>query len=348
MIRNLVFVVYDSILNSVFDGQILKPLLKKLHNNECDFVYLVSFEKDIKFTHKFNEINNLHPNLKLIIFKRNLFISSRFLFFESRKLKKLLKTMRSYDIIARGSLAGVVAQKALVDGCCEQIVVQARGLLAGEYKYYHRNARFILKPVYWWRTRQYFNVELQSYCRNQKFKNYFIEAVSGALRDFLVRTYQADAQRIFLAQWDVPQSFLPAQVAAWRKGTRETLGISEKAVVYCFAGAVKAWQCPDLVISFFEKKYKENKSSFFLVLTFDVKEFSLKLSQVLPSSSYHVLCSAHEKIYEYLSASDYGVVFREDTVVSWVARPVKAMEYQAVGLKIIHNQTVDWLNSLDA
>ncbi len=347
MIRNLVFVVYDSILNSVFDGQILKPLLKKLHNNECDTVYLVSFEKDIKFTHKFNEINNMHSNLQLVIFKRNFFISSHFLFFESRKLKKLLKTMRSYEIIARGSLAGVIAQKSL-DVCCEKIIIQARGLLAEEYKYYHRNAPFILKLVYWWRTRQYFNVELQSYRKNQKFKNYFIEAVSNALKDFLVRTYQADTQKIFLAQWDVPQSFLPAQVMAWRKSTREIFGISEKAVVYCFAGAVKAWQCPDLVISFFEKKYEENKNSFFLIITFDVKEFSLKLSQVLPVLSYHVLCSAHEQMYEYLSASDYGVVFREDTVVSWVARPVKAMEYHAVGLKIIHNQTVDWLNSLDA
>ena len=346
MIRNLVFIVYDSILNSVFDGQILIPLIKKLQNNECDEVYLVSFEKDISFTRKFNEINNIHPHLHLVIFKRSFFISQIFLYFESRKLKNLLRTLRSYELIARGSLAGVIAQKSL-NADCEKLIIQARGLLAEEYAYHHRDAHWILKPFYWWRAKQYFKVELQSYRKDQTLKNYFIEAVSNALKEFLVKTYSADPHKIFLAQWDVPHEFTPAQVRCWRKTTREKLRISESAEVYCFSGAVKAWQCPDLVINFFKEKYRENNQSFFLIFTFEVEEFLNKISGELPNSSYRVLSVLHDQMYEFLSAADYGVVFRDNTIVSWVARPVKAMEYQAVGLKIIHNHTVDWLNSLD-
>jgi len=83
-----------------------------------------------------------------------------------------------------------------------------------------------------------------------------------------------------------------------------------------------------------------------LILTFDVDRFKNKLKEILPINSYVVLNVAHEKIYEFLAAADYGIVFREKNIISWASRPVKAMEYQAVGLKIIHNNTVEWLVSL--
>ena len=59
--------------------------------------------------------------------------------------------------------------------------------------------------------------------------------------------------------------------------------------------------------------------------------------------NYIIKTVAYSEIYKYLSAADYGIIFREINVLNWISRPTKALEYEAVGLKIIHNNTVKWL-----
>jgi len=34
------------------------------------------------------------------------------------------------------------------------------------------------------------------------------------------------------------------------------------------------------------------------------------------------------------------MLFREQTIVNWTSRPTKLLEYQAVGLEVVHNNTV--------
>jgi hypothetical protein len=83
------------------------------------------------------------------------------------------------------------------------------------------------------------------------------------------------------------------------------------------------------------------------VLTTDKKEFEVLL--VRSGLSQHMFCVmtvAHQDIYKYLAACDTGLVFTKKNIISWVARPVKAMEYRSVGLNIIHPGTVAWLNEL--
>jgi hypothetical protein len=48
-------------------------------------------------------------------------------------------------------------------------------------------------------------------------------------------------------------------------------------------------------------------------------------------------------IYHYLAAADIGIIFRKPHIINWISRPTKILEYQAVGLKIIHNNTVAML-----
>ena len=65
--------------------------------------------------------------------------------------------------------------------------------------------------------------------------------------------------------------------------------------------------------------------------------------QNIAKQHYAVLNVGAQDVYKYLAAGDYGLLFREPDVVNWVSRPTKMLEYQAVGLKIIHNKTVAWL-----
>ncbi len=67
------------------------------------------------------------------------------------------------------------------------------------------------------------------------------------------------------------------------------------------------------------------------------------IKEKINSKFYQILNIQHSEIYKYLSACDTGLIFRKKDVVSWVSRPVKAMEYKSVGMNIVHNNTVKWL-----
>ena len=342
--KNLIFVIYDSILNSVFEGQVLTPLLKKLSSDDIEQAYLISFEEKNICAKEVVRLNNIHQKLHVIILKRNKFLMPRLLFPEIRKLKKQLFSLERYEIIARGPIAGLIVQRSLAPQECLNLIVQVRGLLAEEYKYEHRDAKGMLKYFYKWRERQYRKVESLGFknLRNN-LKNFSIEVVSAALQRFLEKEYSVDAHQCIVARDDVPAKIDMQTVKLWREQMRAKLKIPADAFVYCFSGAVKSWQCPHLVIDYFKKCYECDKRSFLLILTFDVEKFTELLNIALPKSVFYVTSVPHNKIYQFLAAADKGMVFREKNIVSWVSRPVKAMEYGAVGLPIIHNNTVSWL-----
>ncbi|MFH1832527.1 MAG: hypothetical protein ABH827_07080, partial [bacterium] len=63
----------------------------------------------------------------------------------------------------------------------------------------------------------------------------------------------------------------------------------------------------------------------------------------LPKTAYKIISVRQEQLYEYLSCANFGFLLREEDIINWVSRPTKMLEYQAVGLKIIHNNTIAWL-----
>ena len=61
----------------------------------------------------------------------------------------------------------------------------------------------------------------------------------------------------------------------------------------------------------------------------------------IPTDRYAITSvSQQSELFEFLSAADFGMLFREKDIINWVSRPTKMLEYQAVGLKIVHNNTV--------
>jgi len=344
MNKSLVIVVYDSILNSVFDGQILAPLIKKLDNSHYNHGYIISFEPHHVCDQKIDQINSAHPQLKVIIIPRWKFIVPWLLFIQINRLKKIFDHIQTpYEIIARGALAGFLATNALEKIPNIPLTVQARGLLAKEYRHEHGQASGCVTLFYRWRAQQYEKIERAVYGNIQKLTNYTIESVSAALEEYLINTFAAHQGDFTRAKDDIPTIKNTEKIPQWRVNTRTELGLEPTATVYCFSGAVKSWQDPRLVIDYFTQRYQENAKNFLLILTPQVKEFKKQLQQHLPQSAYFVAAVTHEQVYQYLAAADVGLIFREPGVVSWVSRPVKAMEYEAMGLKIVHNNTVDWL-----
>jgi hypothetical protein len=333
-------------------------------------INLVSFEHHKPSPETLLKTIPAHDRLNLMIFHKQVFFGSLSLCKGAWQLKRLLQHIPCRQIIARGPLAGWIALKAL--GSLAQqhpellhntnpetlpsVTIQARGLCAEEYRYAHRQKlnQITYNPITWlkkqfyrWIYAQFNRIEREAYrARGDSDipRDVGIEAVSSALKDYLINTFHANPTSITLATKDIPKAVDPAQAAQWRQQMRMQLGIPANAYVYCYSGSYKPWQCADQTIADFAARYAANPHAFLLILTQDRHYFEPVLhAHNLPKTSYALAHAPANDLLHYLAAADAGYLFREADVINWVSRPTKMLEYQAVGLTIIHNNTVAWL-----
>lgn len=350
--QHLIFVICDSIFNSVFKSQVLTPLLQRLESNQNLHITLVSFEGSKPDSKKMIKIIPAHDRLHFVLGRRFPYVGKMSLLSPVHQLSRVLELLPAGNIIARGPIAGYVALKAVARSVCTKnadskhfsVTVQARGLCAEEYRYAHQSSSFSFfkKLLFGYFYRSLANLEKTVFgAQNNTAQLVSLEAVSPALKNYLVDTFHADPSCIEIAAHDLPAHIPQEQVVKWHKEIRQKLNIAQDATVYCYSGSYKPWQCVTETIDYFFKKFVENSSSFLLVLTTDVELFKQALAaRALSQQNYAVLMVDPDDLYRYLSAADYGMLFREKDVINWVSRPTKMLEYQAVGLSVLHNNTV--------
>lgn len=329
----LFFIVYDSITNSVFDGQVLQPLIK--HHAAHRLVTIISYEKTPPRQDLIELIAQAHQNIRLIIIAQGSPAEKILPKKTVTALKNILMHHPHYEVIARGPYAGRIALMAYNKK--NKLTVQARGLLAQEYKIEHEQQWSIKNRFIFYLLR---TIERTTY---QKAAQYtaIIEAVSPAMKDYLISTYQLTQECFTIANKDIPEPLPFTDRHIWRQAIRTELAIDDETIVYCYNGSIKPWQCPQETIAFFKEKLNTTPPVFLLVITQDTDQFSelLKKNEI-PTHLYKVICLPHHLIYQYLAASDRGIVLREPHIVNWVSRPTKILEYQSAGLTIVHNNTI--------
>jgi len=342
MQANLVVILYDSIKNSVFNSQVLTPLQQKLAAKTYNKIILVSFEKFSESENVLHALVPQTPDLKIIIARKIPFLGTLSVWFAAIQLRSLVAPSTSFELLARGPLAGAIAQNLAKHTLCTELTIQARGLLAEEYRYTHSDARGLKKIFYKIRAWHYEQLERAVYGKKQKTKR-TIEAVSAALKEYLIARYDADKDTVTVAQTDIPAIIPAEQCATWRQEIREQLNIPQDAYVYCYNGSALPWQCPHETLEFFKQALHNNTKSFLLILSQNAATFEKLIPAYASQEYYRIMSVAHRDIYRYLAAADAGILFRQKTVLNWVSRPTKVLEYRAVGLTIVHNNTVGWL-----
>lgn len=336
-----VVVLYDSITNSVFESQVAQPFSERYP--EYSSITLVSFEQK-NCDALINKLQEKYSKLNFVVYKRSRFFGKASLLLCALKLRLILRTFVDYDLYARGPHAGLIAQWARTKNC-KKLTVQARGLLAQEYVYAKKfNAKinvsraynFFLRIFIALRAGQYYRLEKHAYT----MRDCSIEAVSPALKEYLLREYGAVANSISIAEKDIPVTIQSEQKKQWLYEIRKHLGIGDNYSVYCYNGSAKPWQCADETIDYFRNLTTSEK--FLLILTQEPESFKLLLVDAGIQPTHYALITVENSVvlYKYLSACDYGLVFRANHIVNWVSRPTKVLEYQAAGLKIIHNNTI--------
>lgn len=356
--KQLTFVIFDSITNSVFKSQVLDPLLRQIEEQGNLEVTLISFERHQLTPEQLVQLVPPHNLLHVVICPRTPFMGHLGLAIAGYYFARTMQSIPLEKIIARGPLAGWVVLNWLRGVHAEhdeavQVVIQARGLGAEEYRYSHDRApwAWYWEPLYRWYYRSLRQIELETFRQDSFKKNYGsieIEAVSPALKNYLIEHFDADPQKIYLAQKDLIAPVAEEQRVAWRAEVRQELQIPVDAYVYCYSGSAKPWQCAEESIEFVADKMQHKPQAFLLILSTDVEIFRRIVTEnKIPADRVVVIAVDPSHLLRYLAAADAGLLFREADIINWVARPTKALEYRAVGLEIIHNNTVDFIRTLE-
>ncbi len=325
-----IVILCDSITNPVFESQVQIPLLKTASNYSNTII--ISFEKDVLPLKIIEKIRA--AGFQLIIKKRLPFITQEILLPNAWWVRQFTKKIGCHVLFARGPHAGYIALNAMSDST-KKVLIQARGLCAEEYTFFKPAKTLFAKIRYWTLYR------LEKTVYSYVHEKLTIEAVSPALKEYVMQQFQAVPAHITIAQHDIPNSIEPALRTQWHTEMRQQLSLADEAVVYCYNGSAKPWQCAQESIEYFKSISDPKKH--LLILSADKNEFEIICSRILPKSSYTLLHVPHEDIYRYLAIANFGILFRTSNIVNWVSRPTKYLEYQAVGLKTIHNKTIAYL-----
>lgn len=342
--KNLFFILYDGIENSVFESQVLAPLLKKIEADSLLHIHVVSFEKEALKKEILTKLQRLHQRLSFSIFTCTTFWGTFSFIPCAWKLRSLFKKTKNYTVIARGPLAGRITALALTKKCTHY-TLQARGLLAEEYRYIHKKCTTKKRYLHTLRAYQLARQEQKAYKPwISSYIPFVIETVSRPLQEHLTKIYKLKTKNFTLAQADIPEKIIPTLKVDYKTALRKKLGITEEHHIYIYSGSAKPWQCPQETITFFKNKLKQNPLSFLLILSADTLFFkTLCEENNLPKTSHAILHVAYSDLYTYLCAGNTGILFREKALINWVSRPTKYLEYKAAGLSIVHNNTVGFI-----
>ncbi len=414
--RHVVMVIYDGVENSVFESQVVAPLLVELADDLALEVTLISFERALPSAAVLCKKIPAHDRLHLVLARRLPFFGTVSLWPALWQLIKILKLTGATQLRARGPLAGWLVLRAVersvpyngffsklvgefIAACtsryislretletdgkwlfklrslrvfCSQnktyrevrtryfrkkpvakdippVLVQARGLAAEEYRYAaHRGGRRGLRPLKDWLTQKFLH-ELEASVYGYRgviarCGQFTIEVVSEALQEYLVKVFKAKQAVITIATKDITPMVAREQVEAWRLAKRSELCIPIDARVYVYSGSFKPWQCAQETVAEAATILHRESDAFFLALTTDVADFEQAVqASGIDAVRCRVLRVASAELTQYLAAADAGFLLREADVINWVSRPTKMLEYQAVELEIVHNNTVGCL-----
>ena len=126
-----------------------------------------------------------------------------------------------------------------------------------------------------------------------------------------------------------------------RKIIRKKLNIEDK-VVCVYSGAIdKKWQIPDFIFQFIRLLNSRYKNMYYMFLTPNKSlVFSYADKYKIDKENIFSDYIPFNKINNYLSASDFSILLREDKPTNNVACPTKFSEYLLNGLPIIISKKI--------
>jgi Glycosyltransferase Family 4 len=163
-----------------------------------------------------------------------------------------------------------------------------------------------------------------------------LTTVSEGLSDYLFSHYGRKPDRLIRPVVN-PDKFYFSEEQ--RNIVRKREGIKNCDKLFLFVGGADYWQSIDLLANWW--RGLGNKNFTLLILTHRISDYEDCFKDMPGSSGRIVIKSvSHSEISTYMSAADFGVLLRNESVVNNVASPVKLSEYLCAGLPVLTNLAI--------
>jgi glycosyltransferase involved in cell wall biosynthesis len=237
----------------------------------------------------------------------------------------------------------------------KKIVIFSRSLIGNEIKFLKKIFKGKIKFIFDARAaaaeeNKYGALKHNDFCLNRYkliAKIYYLEyvtlitadkifAVSHELKNYFMLTFKIDESKFvyYPCLSNESKFFYDAKLYT---SVRKELHISNETVVFTYAGGISAdWHMADKMLLMFGEFLKKNNDSLFLFLSNDKIGYEI-LVRDFPNLKKNIifLSVKNDEVYKYLNAADFGLLFRENTIMNNVASPTKFAEYMLCGLPVI-------------
>lgn len=330
------FVTHEGIGNSIFRSQVLEHCIE-LKNSGIEFDILVFngyprlWKISVDNLHYYQTFYSIPIRLQKALF---ILFPFSFLFNALLLLAFLIKSKRNYSFIhARTDYTAFVSY-LLKPIHKLPVIWDCRGDSIDEIKLAISKNQSIYR---------FFSLYLILFQKlylalNKKVSRYAI-FVSNALQELILGTN--NNINSLVVPCPVPESMFYYSFDA-RQKIRNELGIVNNQLLFVYSGSMSGYQAIDLLVLFAKKIATMGHK--LLILTTEIDIFNSLYRHKFDFNTVVVMSVKYEEITSYYSASDFGVLFRDERMTNWVASPTKFGEYCLAGLQVVHNETVQQIN----
>lgn len=163
-----------------------------------------------------------------------------------------------------------------------------------------------------------------------------LTTVSDALSDYLFMHYGRRPDLIIRPVVNGDKFFFSEEQ---RNIVRQSIGVDGTDRVFLFVGGGDYWQSLHLLKNWWSAIRRANY--ILIILTHRPNDYSEWLKEVSGSVGRIFIKSVgHSEVSGFMCAADFGILFRDATIVNNVASPVKLSEYLCAGLQVLTNLPV--------
>lgn len=251
------------------------------------------------------------------------------------KLRHVFLRNKEVLIFSRALIGPEIRYLRKITKCKLIFIFDARAATAEEKKYIAlRQNEYTSKKAD--RIGSIYNLEYNTISEADK-----VFSVSNVLTRYFVSTMNCEYSKFFRYPClsDSDKFFYDSSL---RKSIRDCLEVHEETVVFIYSGGIIAsWHMAEHMFKFFNEILKYNQNVVILMLTKDisvVESYLLKYPKLLSKTISKYV--NNNEVFKYLNAADYGILFRENTIMNNVASPTKFAEYMLCGLPVIISEGV--------
>ncbi|MDF2437016.1 MAG: glycosyltransferase [Bacteroidota bacterium] len=168
--------------------------------------------------------------------------------------------------------------------------------------------------------------------------------ITESLLRYWRNEYNYTGDNHYIIPGTLNKNFLVSSIdRSTKNAQREKLGYGPEDILLIYSGSTEGWQSFNLLYEFLSAQFRKNR--FIKVLFLSKEEENIKkLKQEFPGCVNRLWLSPSD-VRDVLSAADYGLIIRENTITNRVAMPTKFPEYLACGLNVLANSSVDLVTS---